>query len=67
MPGACRGPQDRSANGFACLLNYVALTDYKFDHTAVDGNPEVRFKDKTDFTPADVEAHADQLVLLDSV
>jgi len=44
MPGECPGPQDGSANGFACLLNYVALTVYKFDHSDVDGNPEVRFK-----------------------
>jgi hypothetical protein len=28
----------------ACLLNCVALTVYKFDHSAVDGNPEARFK-----------------------
>jgi hypothetical protein len=43
-PGARRDGQGRSTNGFACLLNYVALTVYKIDHSAVDGNPEVGFK-----------------------
>ena len=44
MPELCRGLQVRSTNGIASLLNYVALTVYKIDHSAVDGNPEVRFK-----------------------
>ena len=28
----------------ARILNYVALTVYKIDHSAVDENPEARFK-----------------------
>ncbi len=42
--GRAQVHKTEAPRGFACLLSYVVVTVYKFDHSAVDGNPEAHFK-----------------------